>query len=682
LGVGLAGFLEAHHSAVAAAAAVTCVGSALFGGGALWLDRRARRKRPAADKLREAIEAMPEGLAFYDAADRIVVWNRRYEELNAESGGMLAAGVGFRSLLEAGLKRGVYPEAQGRETEWLEERLAQRRAGDLVIEQENAGHWLRIVERRTADGGVVSVCEDITQLKAREASFRLMFEANPVPMWVTEAGTRRFLAVNEAALAHHGYSRAAFMAMNLYDVVAEDQHGELRAALAQRDANIPRVKRTWRHRLANGSEIEVEPFVERLDYEGRPALITAVFDVTLRKRAEEAMAQARDVAEAANRAKGEFLANMSHEIRTPLNGVTGVAQVLAQTALSPQQAEMVRMIESSAVTLERLLSDILDLARVESGRLEIHPEPFDLGEAVRATAALSELRAREKGIGFEVAVDPAAAGAVVGDAGRIKQILFNLLSNAVKFTPAGGVSLRVSVDDEVRPPRFTFRVADTGVGFQPECRERLFSRFEQEDGSITRQFGGSGLGLAISRDLAELMGGVLGAQSEPGEGATFTLTLDLPWADATGETEWEAAPAFMSGQEPRPLRVLLAEDHPINQKVVELMLAPMGADLSCVGNGQEAVDALAAERFDVVLMDMQMPVMDGLTAIRLIRERERRTGEPPTPIFTLSANAMSEHVEASLAAGADRHLTKPIAAPVLFGALGEIAERVAMAEAA
>jgi CheY-like chemotaxis protein/nitrogen-specific signal transduction histidine kinase len=419
-----------------------------------------------------------------------------------------------------------------------------------------------------------------------------------------------------------------------------------------------------------------------MTYEGKPALTAALFDVTLSKQAEQTMADARDQAEAASRAKTEFLANMSHEIRTPLNGVTGVAQILRQTSLSPQQAEMVRLIETSAVTLERLLSDILDLARVESGRLEINPEPFNLDAAVRATAALSELRAREKGIGFEVVIDPAAAGAVVGDEGRIKQILFNLLSNAVKFTPAGRVSLRVSVDDRLEPPRFTFVVADTGVGFQPECRDRLFSRFEQEDGSITRQFGGSGLGLAISRDLAELMGGALEADSEPGRGATFTLRLDLPWAEAAAETEWEAAPAFVSGQEPRPLRVLLAEDHPINQKVVELMLAPMGADLSCVGNGQEAVEAVAAGRFDVVLMDMQMPVMDGLTAIRLIRERERREGGPPTPIFTLSANAMSEHVEASLAAGADRHLTKPIAAPVLFGALGEIAEQVAMAEAA
>ena len=680
---GLAGYLQMHSAMVAAVSAATCVTAAVFGVAVLIWGRRRGKTDPAQERLREAIEAMPEGLAFYDRDDRIVVWNRRYAELNDEGGGALTAGASFRSLLEAGLTRGVYPEAKGREEAWLEERLAQRKASGFVLEQENQGHWLRIIERRTADGGVVSVCEDITELKAREASLRMMFEANPVPMWVSDRKTRQFIAVNEAAVACYGYSREQFLAMGLGEVYAPEEHKALRDHVRLHGLGKFQSARSWRQVKADGSELHVRPFVQALRYDGRDAMMAAQFDVTASKMAERAMAEARDQAEAASRAKSEFLANMSHEIRTPLNGVTGVAQVLARTPLSPQQDEMVRMIESSAVTLERLLSDILDLARVESGRIEIHQEPFDLLEAVRATAALSELRAREKGVEFELVIDPAAHGTVLGDAGRIKQILFNLLSNAVKFTPAGRVSLTVTGEEAgTAAPRFTFTVQDTGVGFGPECKDRLFSRFEQEDGSITRQFGGSGLGLAISRDLATLMGGSLVAESARGEGATFTLTLDLPRAEPVGDTEWEAAPAFISAQEPRPLRVLLAEDHPINQKVVQLMLAPMGADLTCVADGAQAVEALAAGRFDVVLMDMQMPVMDGLTAIRLIREGERRAGGAHTPIFTLSANAMGEHVEASLAAGADRHLTKPIAAPVLFGALGEVAEQVAMTEAA
>ncbi len=678
---GLTHVAEGHDWRTVALAAFGCVLLEVAGFVGYLRMRSGRRNRVHETKLRDVIEALPEGLAFYDAEDRIVVWNRRYAELNDEGGGMLQPGASFRELLEAGLDNGVYPEAEGREAEWLEERLARRRAGEAVLEQENKGHWLRILERRSADGGVVSICEDITELKAREASLRLMFADNPVPMWVTDRESRAFIAVNEAAMVHYGYSREQFLSMSLIELYAAEEHAALAQHVSLYGASQYQGLRVWRQVRADGSEIHVRPYVQAIRYENRDAMIAAQFDVTASKRAEEAMADARDQAEAASRAKGEFLANMSHEIRTPLNGVTGVAQVLARTPLSAPQQEMVRIIESSAETLERLLSDVLDLSRVESGRIVIEAEPFLLGDTVRATAALSELRAREKGLAFEVRIDPAAEGAVVGDSGRLKQILYNLLSNAVKFTGAGAVSLLVAVDDEVSPPKFTFSVSDTGVGFEAECKERLFGRFEQEDGSITRQFGGTGLGLAISRDLAELMGGRLDASAERGRGATFTLELPMARADAAPGPEWEEAPAFLS-TETRPLRVLLAEDHPINQKVVELMLAPLGVILTTVENGEEAVQAAVTERFDVVLMDMQMPVMDGLTAIRAIRAHERATHSPRLPVFTLSANAMGEHVDASLAAGADKHLTKPITAPVLLSALGEIAEQVALREAA
>ena len=677
----LTGFTHGHHWPIA-------LGAAAIGVAAQFAGTRLRRKargdkhnRAANTKLREAIEAMPEGLAFYDAEDRIVVWNRRYAELNDEGGGMLKPGATFRDLIEAGLRTGVYPEAEGRETEWLEARLAQRREDDLVLEQQNKGHWLRIIERRTADGGVISICEDITELKAREASLRLMFENNPVPMWVSSRETRQILAVNEAAVAHYGYSREQFLRMRIYDLYAPEEQKALFSQVAMYAGGAYQGARTWRQVRADGSEIHVRPYVQAIRYEDQDATIAAQFDVTASKQAEEAMAQARDQAEAASRAKGEFLANMSHEIRTPLNGVTGVAQVLARTPLSAHQQEMVRIIESSAQTLERLLTDILDLSRVESGRIVIEQEAFDLVEVVEATAALSEMRAQEKGLGFEVKMEPGAEGFVTGDAGRLKQILYNLLSNAVKFTREGRISLEVAADRAASPPMFTFTVSDTGVGFDPQCKERLFGRFEQEDGSITRRFGGTGLGLAISRDLAELMGGRLEAASEPGRGATFTLHLPMPAAETAPEREWVEAPAFVQA-EARPLRVLLAEDHPINQKVVELMLAPLGVDLTTVENGEEAIQAVLTERFDVVLMDMQMPVMDGLTAIRAIRAHEAQARSPRLPIFTLSANAMGEHVEASMAAGADKHLTKPITAPVLLGALGEIAEQVALREAA
>ena len=644
--------------------------------------RRRRGDTPLA-RLREAMDVMPEGLAFYDADDRAVIWNARYAELNHEGGSRIAEGATFRALLQIGLAVGHYPDAVGREDEWLEARMALHRSDRATFEQKLAdGRWFRIEERRTADGGTLSVIEDITVLKQREESLRLMFENNPVPIWVTAAADGRFLDVNAAAVAHYGYSREQFLRMTLKEIYAPEEHGTLREAVDEiTRSGAYRGERSWRQLTADGAGIHSRPYVQMIEYRGEAAFMAAQFDVTLQKQGEEALSAARDQAEAANRAKSEFLANMSHEIRTPLNGVTGVAQVLARTPLSPQQQEMVQVIEQSAATLERLLSDVLDLARVEAGHVEIHIEPFELGASVRAVAALTELRADQTDVAFRLEIDPAAEGVAEGDAGRIKQILFNLLSNALKFTTRGHVALRVSVDDACEPPLFRFEVEDTGVGFDPSAKDKLFQRFEQEDGSITRRFGGTGLGLAISRDLAALMGGTIDARSEPGRGSTFVLELPMV-RRRTERPEAAPAAAYEPPLAPTRLRVLLADDHETNRKVVELMVEAIGCDLTCVEDGQEAVQAVLTDRFDIVLMDMQMPVMDGLTAIRAIRAHEAETGAPRTRIFTLSANAMQEHERASAEAGAERHLTKPVTAAVLLGALAEVAQQKAAAEAA
>jgi PAS domain S-box-containing protein len=397
-------------------------------------------------------------------------------------------------------------------------------------------------------------------------------------------------------------------------------------------------------------------------------------DVTERKAMEAELQRKCDEAEAANRAKSEFLANMSHEIRTPLNGVMGVAGALARTELSGAQQEMVALIETSAKTLETLLSDILDLARIEAGKLEIKPEPFDLAASVNACGALFDAAAQAKGLDLEVAIAPGALGAYVGDPARIRQILSNLLGNAVKFTQVGGVKLTVGARRGETSSQLVFEVRDSGIGFDAETKARLFSRFEQADGSITRRFGGSGLGLAISRSLAEAMGGRLEADAEPGEGAVFTLTLELPRCE--GAFDLWGEPAETNEPAPDPLagmRVLLAEDHPTNRRVVELILGAAGVELTCVENGVEAVDAFRRRPFDLILMDMQMPLMDGLSAIEEIRRLEALSGARPTPIHVLTANAMPEHIAASLAAGADGHLAKPILADALLERVAEAA---------
>jgi PAS domain S-box-containing protein len=400
-------------------------------------------------------------------------------------------------------------------------------------------------------------------------------------------------------------------------------------------------------------------------------------NVDREKRAERAMANALKAAEAANRAKSEFLANMSHEIRTPLNGVMGIAGALARTPLEPEQREMVGLIESSAGVLESLLSDVLDTARIESGRLELSNEAFDLAASLRAVAALFEPKAAEKSLRLETTIAPAAEAMVSGDPVRLRQIVSNLLSNAVKFTDAGKVCLLVDATRSIDAVSLRLTVRDTGIGFDAAVGAKLFKRFEQADGSITRRFGGTGLGLAISRSIAEAMGGTLEANSQPGQGAAFTLTIDLP--RARGEAA--APPAEVQAPDAETVldnpRVLLAEDHPTNRKVVALILEAVGVDLTVVENGKAAVEAAEADDFDVILMDMQMPVMDGLTAIRLIRARESEIGARRTPILALTANAMPEHAEASAQAGADGHLSKPIAAAKLVEAVRNAVESTA-----
>jgi signal transduction histidine kinase/ActR/RegA family two-component response regulator len=370
-------------------------------------------------------------------------------------------------------------------------------------------------------------------------------------------------------------------------------------------------------------------------------------------------------AEEANRAKSEFLANMSHEIRTPLNGVVSMADSLARRDLDSQEQEMVELIRSSGQTLERLLSDILDSAKIESGQVTIEPTTFDLKHTVGDVALLWRAKAEDKGVALEFDFDVGGLPKwVEGDAVRLRQVLTNLVSNALKFTSEGAVTLSVSVAGD---ERVAFRVSDTGVGFDADQKARIFRRFQQADGSITRRYGGTGLGLAISTALVDLMGGTLECDSTPGEGSSFWFDIPLPRAEA-GEAE--PAPAESAADICQaPLRILLADDHPANRKVVEIMLAATRMEMVAVEDGRQALDAFAAGGFDLVLMDMQMPVMDGLTATREIRALEAAGGLARTPVLMLTANAMAEHVEAGRMAGADGHLTKPITLAALFDAI-------------
>lgn len=400
----------------------------------------------------------------------------------------------------------------------------------------------------------------------------------------------------------------------------------------------------------DGSEIWVENNVAfRRDADGRLLqVIGFIQDVTERMATERA-------AQAANEAKSAFLATMSHEIRTPLNGVIGVVGALEATPLDPRQRDMVELIRNSGETLERILSDILDLSRIESGRLTLETAPFDLAATAEAICGLMRLRVAEKGL--TLCADIAVDGRHLGDETAIRQILTNLLSNAVKFTAKGGVRLTVrSQDGGDGRDHIFIEVADTGIGFDEAAGARLFQRFVQADGAIARSYGGSGLGLSICKGLADKMGGEISARSTPGAGSTFTVRLPLPRAEAARAE----APQRMASGDLSGLRILLAEDNPTNQKVVALLLKPSGANITIANNGLEALDACGAAVFDLILMDMMMPEMDGLAATIAIRELERRTDRARTPVAMLTANAMPEHIQAALDAGCDIHIAKPL----------------------
>ena len=390
-------------------------------------------------------------------------------------------------------------------------------------------------------------------------------------------------------------------------------------------------------------------------------LLSLGADITEIRASEAALAEALDRAEGANRAKSEFLATMSHEIRTPLNGVLGMAQAMERGDLSPPQRERLEVIQSAGHALLSLLNDVLDISKIEAARIELEDGIVDL-EAIGAdvVATFSALAA-QKDICVSLDVSEPARGCWRGDPGRVRQVLQNLVSNAVKFTDRGSVQVEIGHDGR----QLIVRIADTGPGIPFDQQAHVFESFAQADASTTRRYGGSGLGLAICRALVQLMGGEILLDSLPGSGATFTVRLPL----AATERPAPVTVIAESAPEASPLRILAAEDNPMNQLVLRTLLDQVGMEAVIVANGQEALVAWEEGGWDVILMDVQMPVMDGPTATRRIRELELQRGQARTPIIALTANAMAHHEQEYLAAGMDALVAKPIKLAELFAVL-------------
>ena len=389
-------------------------------------------------------------------------------------------------------------------------------------------------------------------------------------------------------------------------------------------------------------------------------------DQALRQTVVE-LVQARDAAETANVMKSQFLANMSHEIRTPLNGVLAMAQVMAISGMEPEQRERLDVIRRSGETLLTLLNDILDVSKIEAGKLELEPSEFDAGELAGSVHAAFAPIAATKGIDYRLTVHEDAGGVRLGDCDRLRQIVTNLISNAVKFTDAGEVSVELSGLGAGGAEGLRMIVRDSGIGIPAAKLPQLFQKFTQVDSSTTRRYGGTGLGLAICHELAQLMGGRVWGESVEGEGSVFTL--ELPFRRIRDLSATAAVDEQGLGERDGLLRVLAAEDNATNQLVLSTILGIFGADLTLVADGAAAVAAWREGEYDVILMDIQMPVLDGVGATRAIRAEEAASGRPRIPILALSANAMVHQIKDYMAAGMDGHVAKPIELPKLHAAL-------------
>jgi PAS domain S-box-containing protein len=511
------------------------------------------------------------------------------------------------------------------------------------------------------------------QLLESEEKYRLLFELSEDPMWLIDG--ERFVMANEAAARFLEYGSAEELANTHPGALSPPRQpgGEDSVELAEDRmafANENGYHRfEWMHRTKSGSDVMVEVTLTRIPFCGRFALFCVWRDISERKWAEKALQVARSRAEDASTAKSEFLATMSHEIRTPLNAVLGMSELLNEAELPGENGRWAETVHKSGQALLVIINDILDFSKIEAGRFEVQAEATALSELMASVHEVFRVPAEVAGLELRVDVAAECPRHAMIDPGRMRQVLLNLVGNAIKFTDSG--SVRVCLEgSELNPFRGKFRIAvhDTGPGISKEDQKRLFEPFQQADGSTSRKFGGTGLGLAISQRLVELMDGSMELESDIGEGSTFAIEFfsDLPDAESLSqktESIASADDAELHG------RVLVVEDVPANQMLAGAMLKKLGLEFETASNGREGFEAFRRGEFDAILMDCQMPEMDGFESTRLIRELETCDGSH-VPIIALTANALTRDREICLEAGMDDFIAKPFQKSQLRQVLG------------